>query len=306
MDWMKPCAYDAEQKTAFRRAARNRLKTLAGAMGWSADSYDLRSNLAGIAVSGEITLHHDTVYIQVSQSALGCAHGILIRGCEGRRDYSGGPNHHAPLSLLDDNHPDCRRSFAELEELGRVVFTAPISGALYRRHGTTVDTRLTVIDRVPVAGNPGDVPAHPMADSAEALLDRVAAHVPARPACEDAGVSVASLRPRAEIAVQFAHRWAAIRRMPLEERATAAAALRAEQDAALAARTKHLIAEQQQERQGEGQRRRAYLALWRASLRRRRQARAATALVKTSRPRSAPRRPPTLAQAVPPPASAPA
>jgi hypothetical protein len=116
----------------------------------------------------------------------------------------------------------------------------------------------------------------------------------------------AAARARAEIAVQFAHRWAAIRRMPLEERAAAAAALRAEQDAALAARTKHLIAEQQQERQGEGHRRRAHLALWRASLRHRRQARAATALVKTSRPLLTPRRPPTAAQPVPPPASTPA
>jgi hypothetical protein len=102
MDWMKPCAFDPAHKTAFHRAARHRLKALTGAMGWSAGSYDLRSNLAGIAVSGEITLHHETVYIQVSQSALGCAHGILIRSCEGRRDYTGGPNHHAPLALLDD------------------------------------------------------------------------------------------------------------------------------------------------------------------------------------------------------------
>ena len=41
-----------------------------------------------------------------------------------------------------------------------------ISGALYRRHGTTIETRLTVIDRVPAPGGAGDVPCHPMAESA--------------------------------------------------------------------------------------------------------------------------------------------
>ena len=56
----------------------------------------------GIAVSGEITLHHDRVYVQACQPATGADSGILIRICEGRRDYTGGRNHFAPLSLLDD------------------------------------------------------------------------------------------------------------------------------------------------------------------------------------------------------------
>jgi hypothetical protein len=55
-----------------------------------------------IAVSGEITLHHDDIYIQVCQPATGADSGILIRTCEGRRDYTGGRNHFAPLRLLDD------------------------------------------------------------------------------------------------------------------------------------------------------------------------------------------------------------
>ena len=62
----------------------------------------MRSNAGGVAVSGEITLHHDTVYIQVSQSSMGPENGVLIRTCEGRRDYTGGRNHFAPLRLLDD------------------------------------------------------------------------------------------------------------------------------------------------------------------------------------------------------------
>jgi hypothetical protein len=50
-------------------------------------------------------------------------------------------------------------------------------------------------------------------------------------------------RAYAEIVQAFAHRWAHIRRMPIEERAAAAAALGAEQAAALSARTRHLAGE---------------------------------------------------------------
>jgi hypothetical protein len=81
---------------------------------------------------------------------------------------------------LSSTHPEYQGAFEALNDLGRVVFTVPISGALYRRHGTAIETRLTVIDRVPASDMPGELPAHPMAESAEALLDLVTAHVPAR------------------------------------------------------------------------------------------------------------------------------
>ena len=38
----------------------------------------------------------------VSQPATRADSGVLIRTCQGRRDYTGGANHYAPLSLLDD------------------------------------------------------------------------------------------------------------------------------------------------------------------------------------------------------------
>ena len=62
----------------------------------------LRSNKAGIAVSGEVTMHHATVYIQVGQFGLSSGHGILIRTCKGRKDYTGGANHFVALTMLDD------------------------------------------------------------------------------------------------------------------------------------------------------------------------------------------------------------
>ena len=91
------------------------------------------------------------------------------------------------------HHPDYREAFAELCGHGRLVFSAAVSGALYRRHGTTVETRLTVIDRGPASNPADDFPRHPMAESAEALLGLVAAHVPARLASESAALPRASV-----------------------------------------------------------------------------------------------------------------
>lgn len=102
MNWNQSCAYDEAQKSRFHSTARARLRRLAVELKLAAGSYDLRSNKAGIAVSGEITLHHEAVYVQVSQSALGGDMGILIRTCRGRRDYMGGANNCASLALLDD------------------------------------------------------------------------------------------------------------------------------------------------------------------------------------------------------------
>jgi hypothetical protein len=102
MDWYTSCAYAPEQKQHFHTTASARLRRLATALEFPAASYDLRSNQGGIAVSGEITLHHGQVYVQVCQPATGADSGILIRICRGRRDYTGGRNHFAPLSRLDD------------------------------------------------------------------------------------------------------------------------------------------------------------------------------------------------------------
>jgi hypothetical protein len=101
-NWYVPCAYNAVVKKRFHKTAYSRLRRLAKVLGFSARTFDLRSNPGGIAVSGEITLHHEDVYVQVSQPATRADTGIMIRTCEGRRDYSGGPNHYAPLRLLHD------------------------------------------------------------------------------------------------------------------------------------------------------------------------------------------------------------
>ena len=120
MNWNKPCAYDEDRKRRFHATARVRLRQLAAALRLPAGSFDFRSNKGGTADSGEVTLHHERLYVQVSQPAFGGDTGVLIRTCRGRRDYvgeaslgprlaervgegsGGGPNHFVPLAMLDD------------------------------------------------------------------------------------------------------------------------------------------------------------------------------------------------------------
>jgi hypothetical protein len=101
-NWDRECAYNEANKAAFHREARKRLAQLAVELDLPLGSYDLRSNKAGIAGSGEVTLHGLDVYVQVSQSSMGTGRGILYRTCKGRRDYSGGTNNFASLYELDD------------------------------------------------------------------------------------------------------------------------------------------------------------------------------------------------------------
>ncbi|RSU79006.1 methylase [Sphingomonas sp. S-NIH.Pt3_0716] len=75
---------------------------------------------------------------------------------------------------------DWRGPFTRLQEQARVVFTAAISGKVYARHGTTIETRLTVIDKLP-AEDPGKfVESAGKAPDTAALLQWVHGQVPPR------------------------------------------------------------------------------------------------------------------------------
>lgn len=99
-DFRKLVTYDTDRKQQFHNHARRQLRKLATYLGFLAGDYDLRSNRAGIAVSGEIILHADRLYVQVSQPFGGFDTGVMFRTCEGRKDYVGGPNNFASLDLL--------------------------------------------------------------------------------------------------------------------------------------------------------------------------------------------------------------
>lgn len=81
---------------------------------------------------------------------------------------------------LSPDAPKWAESFTRLQETARIVFTAAIDGKVYAKHGTTVDTRLTVIDKLP-ADDPARLPASAgIAPDTATLLGWVEAQVPPR------------------------------------------------------------------------------------------------------------------------------
>ena len=82
--------YDHFGKKAFHAAAKKYATLVAATCLMRPEDFDLRTNPGGPAVSGETTLHHEKLYVQISVE-----NGkpmVLWRTCEGRKDYSGGPN----------------------------------------------------------------------------------------------------------------------------------------------------------------------------------------------------------------------
>src|SRR5260370_24701926 len=73
-----------------------------------------------------------------------------------------------------------RDAFIRLQERGRVVFSAAIAGGVFAKHGTTIETRLTVIDRLPA----DDATTFPtplgVAQDVATLLRWVREYIPAR------------------------------------------------------------------------------------------------------------------------------
>lgn len=95
------CSYNEENKQRFHASARVVLKHLAEKhLGLPKSDYDLRGNLAGIAVSGEVTLHTDRIYLQLGESCLGPK--FMWRTCAGRKDYHGGANQWLPYDSLSN------------------------------------------------------------------------------------------------------------------------------------------------------------------------------------------------------------
>jgi len=82
-------------------------------------------------------------------------------------------------SFASDN-PAWTASWTRLQERGRVVFSAAVDGSVYAKHGTTIDTRLTVIDKLP-AEDAVVFPASPgVAPDVATLISWLADQLPAR------------------------------------------------------------------------------------------------------------------------------
>jgi len=76
--------------------------------------------------------------------------------------------------------PARRDAFVRLQERGTVVFTAAIDGSVYAKHGTTIETRLTVIDKAPADDRTAFPPSAGVAPDVATLLGWIEAQVPSR------------------------------------------------------------------------------------------------------------------------------
>jgi predicted RNA methylase len=95
------------------------------------------------------------------------------------------------------DNPAWTDAFVHLQERGRVVFSAAIDGAVYAKHGTTTETRLTVIDRLPAGDATAFPPSPGAAPDVATLLGWVTECVP--PRLPIAGKVCASMAPASSI-----------------------------------------------------------------------------------------------------------
>ena len=111
---------------------------------------------------------------RMADAALRHISSALARLCEGGRLVAITGSTFAP------DNPTWTDAFVRLQERGHVLFSAAIDGSVYAKHGTTIDTRLLVIDKQPAA-DPRAFPESPgVAPDAPTLLAWVIEHVPPR------------------------------------------------------------------------------------------------------------------------------
>ncbi|MDF0491502.1 hypothetical protein PX554_25625 [Sphingomonas sp. H39-1-10] len=96
--------HDDDAKRAFHSEGRTAMRRLAEALHLAENSFEVRSQKAGPACSGEITLHGEEVWVQLSLGYLGPDHEVLFRRVRGRADHIGDRNRWA--SVRDLLSPD--------------------------------------------------------------------------------------------------------------------------------------------------------------------------------------------------------
>jgi hypothetical protein len=78
------------EKKALGQALKGVLRAVGKGEGWQAGEFEVRYNPGGSAVKGDGTLHGPDLYVSVSPD--GAGPGVLVRNCQGTRDFQGGPN----------------------------------------------------------------------------------------------------------------------------------------------------------------------------------------------------------------------
>ena len=92
--------YDNTMKELFHNNAKRYLREIVRIMGLPKGSYEIRSNKAGIACLGEVTLHTDHLYVQFGGSLPNSQ--FYYRSCKSQKDYTGGINRWMDYDSLMD------------------------------------------------------------------------------------------------------------------------------------------------------------------------------------------------------------
>ncbi len=77
-------------KKALGQSMKSVLRAVAKACGLRVGEFDVRYNPGGTASKGDAVLHCDDLYVSIDPDSAGP--GVLVRNCNGRKDYSGGAN----------------------------------------------------------------------------------------------------------------------------------------------------------------------------------------------------------------------
>lgn len=102
----RPIAGNNDAKIAWHSYAKKLLIKVAESLGLEHGQYDIRSNLGGVSVSGEVTMHSDSLYVQFSQgiramgSDVGDCYSMMVRTCRNRQDFAGGKNQFFPYEIM--------------------------------------------------------------------------------------------------------------------------------------------------------------------------------------------------------------
>lgn len=110
---------DERAKHLFHLDAREFLVSLARALELPEGSYEIRSNQGGQAVSGEVTLHHDNLFVELSESAVRRGVVISYRSCESQQDFTSGSHFGAHVVAMRQSDrasrfiDECRRLMIE-------------------------------------------------------------------------------------------------------------------------------------------------------------------------------------------------
>lgn len=107
---------------------------------------------------------------------------------------------------LSPDNPKWRSAFVRLQENGTALFSAGIAGSVYARHGTTVETRLTVIDKIAAADPKQLITSKGVAPDLQTFLGWVADLPPRSPATASNSIGALSNGILREVAAKMAAR----------------------------------------------------------------------------------------------------